>query len=220
MDNYIVPKIFEKRFTCPHCGALAGISWVEVYLDKDSDGDYYFHYNSTAYCTNTISISTCKACGEFHIWLDEEMISPLSSGVPSPNSDMPENVKNIYNEAKEVYPYSAKASAALLRLAVQHLCKELGGEGKNINDDIGKFVKDGLSIRIQRALDTIRVIGNNAVHPGTIDLDDNKETAALMFKLINIIVNEMITQPKQIDEIYSSLPQGTLDAIEKRDQIV
>jgi hypothetical protein len=39
----------------------------------------------------------------------------------------------------------------------------------------------------------------------------------MLFDLINIIVNEMITQPKQIDELYSTLPQNALDAIERRD---
>lgn len=219
MDNYIVPKLYEKRFTCPQCGTLAGISWGEVYLDKDSSGEYYFfHSENPKYFTNEVNISTCKACGGFHIWLDEKMIIPLSSGIPSPNNDMPESVKNIYNEAKAVYPYSAKASAALLRLAVQKLCIELGGDGKNINDDIGKLVQQGLPVKIQQALDAIRVIGNNAVHPGTIDLDDNKEMAALLFQFINVIVHDMITQPNSINELYSQLPQGALDAIQRRDE--
>jgi hypothetical protein len=145
------------------------------------------------------------------------MVMPITSGVPMPNEDMPENVKEIYIEAKEVLPHSPKSSAALLRLALQHLCKELGGQGNNINEDIAKFVREGLSTKIQKALDAIRVIGNNAVHPGTIDLDDNKDIATMLFDLINIIVNEMITQPKQIDELYSTLPQNALDAIERRD---
>jgi len=57
----------------------------------------------------------------------------------------------------------------------------------------------------------------NAVHPGTIDLEDNREMASLLFQFINIIVNDMITQPKSINELYSQLPQGALEAIDRRD---
>lgn len=163
-----------------------------------------------------IRVSTCRACGEYHLWLKDKMVVPVVGNIPIPNEDMPE-VKNIYLEAKEVFPYSPKSSAALLRLAIQNLYIELGGKGKNINDDIGELVKNGLTIKIQQALDAIRVIGNNAVHPGTIDLDDNKNIAALLFQFINIIVNDMITQPNNINSLYSQLPQGALDAIQRRD---
>jgi hypothetical protein len=70
---------------------------------------------------------------------------------------------------------------------------------------------------VQQALDTLRVVGNNAVHPGHLDLNDNKETAAALFGLLNFIVERMITHPKQIASLYSSLPQGNRDAIHKRD---
>lgn len=52
----------------------------------------------------------------------------------------------------------------------------LGG-GKNIDDDIVRLVKKGLNQTIQKALDAARVIGNEAVHPGTLDLKDNHDTA-------------------------------------------
>src|SRR5229473_2853992 len=54
--------------------------------------------------------------------------------------------------------------------------------------------------------DIIRVIGNNAVHPGTIDLRDDQATALALFDLLNLIVDEMITRPREIDEIYKRLP--------------
>lgn len=38
-----------------------------------------------------------------------------------PNDDMPKCVKEVYMEAREVFVYSKRASAALLRLALQLL---------------------------------------------------------------------------------------------------
>ncbi len=215
MDKYIIPKINENSFTCPHCGVLASINWSKIYINKDFRGNYFFSENYSN--SDKFTVSTCEACGKYHLWLNDKMLLPITSNVPMPNDDMPENVKNIYLEARVVYPHSAKAAAALLRLAVQELCIVLGCKGKKIDDDIKYLVQEGLSVKIQQALDSIRVIGNNAVHPGTIDLNDNPEMTALLFQFINVIVNDMITQPKSIETLYSQLPSGALDAIQRRD---
>lgn len=212
----MVPKLAETRFTCPHCGVLAGIEWNKMYIYK-SEGSHHFLYNEPENTVFILWMSTCRACGNYHLWIDNKMIAPVTTNIPKPNGDMPEEVKGIYMEARDVFPHSAKAAAALLRLALQKLCVVLGGEGKKIDDDIKKLVQDGLPIKIQQALDAIRVIGNNAVHPGTIDLDDNPDMAALLFQFINVIVHDMITQPNSINELYSQLPQGALDAIQRRD---
>lgn len=147
------------------------------------------------------------------------MVIPQVSNIPLPNQYLPESVKLIYEEARSVFPKSAKASAALLRLALQRLCKELNCKGKNINDDIKELVKGGLPPKVQKALDIIRVTGNNAVHPGEMDLDDNEQIAAKLFELLNFIVDKMIVQPMEIDSIFDGLPEVELKAIEKRDKI-
>ena len=63
------------------------------------------------------------------------------------------------------------------------------------------LVKKRLSLKVQQSLDIVRVIGNKAVHPGEIDFKDNAEIANKLFHLVNIIANEMITQPKDIDNL-------------------
>lgn len=75
----------------------------------------------------------------------------------------------------------------------------------------------GLDPRIQKALDVVRVVGSNAVHPGTIDFNDDSRIAHSLFRLVNVIVERMITEPKTIDTLFDSLPQGVIAAIEKRD---
>ena len=71
--------------------------------------------------------------------------------------------------------------------------------------------------KIQQALDTIRVIGNNAIHPGKIDVKDNLEIAHSLFKLLNFISEKMIKDNKEIENIFSSLPKDAKEAIQKRD---
>ncbi|ELQ6311205.1 DUF4145 domain-containing protein [Vibrio cholerae] len=133
---------------------------------------------------------------------------------------MPENCQQIYLEAREIASSSPKGAAALLRLCVQELIKHLGGDGQNINKDIGKLVELGLPVRIQQALDYVRVVGNNAVHPGELSLDDNPQTVTTLFGLINLIVDNQITQPKQVESLFHGLPEGAIEAVNKRDKKV
>ncbi|MDM0919560.1 DUF4145 domain-containing protein [Clostridium perfringens] len=215
-NKYVAPKINRNRFTCPNCNTLAQQVW--------STCKFFFHGNSfQTSCWNNddekilISISTCQGCYKPHIWIEDKMVQPFESNIPNANEGMPDNIKEIYNEAREVFPISPKAAAALLRLALQYLCVELGGKGKNINDDIAKMVTEGLPVQIQQALDIVRVVGNNAVHPGNLNLNDNNEIAIALFDIINIIVENRIVQPKKIDEFYNSLPEKALIGIKKRD---
>ena len=61
------------------------------------------------------------------------------------------------------------------------------------------------------------MIGAEAVHPGTIDLKDDLPTVNKIFKLVNFIAQKMISEPREIEEIYESLPKNKLDGIEQRD---
>jgi hypothetical protein len=102
-------------------------------------------------------------------------------------------------------------------VAIQKLCKELGESGDNINDDIASLVRKGLDPRIQKAMDFLRVVGNNAVHPGQIDLRDDHSTAEALFGLVNLICEKMISEPKHVEELYQKLPEEVRKKIEKRD---
>jgi hypothetical protein len=117
-------------------------------------------------------ISKCYNCQRLAIWVRDRLIYPLRGGAPTANADMPDDIRRDYEEASAILDLSPRGSAALIRLAIQKLCKHLGQPGKNINDDIKALVKDGIDSRIQKALDAVRVIGNNAVHPGQIDIQD------------------------------------------------
>lgn len=67
------------------------------------------------------------------------------------------------------------------------------------------------------ALDAIRVIGNESVHPGEIDLNESRETALMLFKLLNLIVEKTISEQKMVQDLYESLPESKRQGIEKRD---
>lgn len=132
---------------------------------------------------------------------------------------MPANIVADYEEARLIATASPRSAAALLRLCIQKLCKEIGEPGKNINDDIASLVSKGLPVIVQQALDIVRVIGNEQVHPGTLDLRDDPEIANELFGLVNFIVENQIAQPKAIKELFERLPEAKRKAIEQRDAI-
>jgi hypothetical protein len=209
MMKHFAPKRGMKAFTCPHCDVYAR-QYHHSVGHKDLGGD--IEYSKEDWLASTI----CDHCGEATLWLKNKMLHPTRGSVPPPNPDMPPAVMSDYEEAASIATLSPKAAAALLRLAIQKLCACLGGKGKNINDDIALLVKKGLPEKIQQSLDIVRVVGNNAVHPGQIDVDD-PEVVAHLFLLLNVIVETMISTPFQIENLYAGLPQGARNSIEKRD---
>lgn len=87
-----------------------------------------------------------------------------------------------------------------------------------MNTDIGNLVKNkNLPAKVQQSLDALRVIGNEAVHPGQLDLKDDTKTATSLFRLVNFIAEKMISEPKEIEAIYSKIPENKKKQIEERD---
>lgn len=136
---------------------------------------------------------------------------------PAANPDMPPEIRADYDEANTISNLSPRGAAGILRLCVQKLCKHFGEPGKNINNDIGALVKKGLSPIVQQALDGVRLTGNAALHPGELDLRDDPEMVGRLFKLVNFIVDKMISEPRQISGFYGGLPAAKLAEIDKRD---
>lgn len=205
--KYYPPIFKEEQFHCPLCGVYAKQYWA----------DCCYHLWTREYSTN-MKISRCSHCDKISYWYQDKMIVPSSGTVEFPNPDMPEDCKANYLEAREIVNLSPRGAAALLRLCIQKLMVHLGQTGKNVNNDIGELVKAGLPPLIQKSLDICRVVGNNAVHPGEIDLNDTPEIANTLFRLINVVVQDRITRPKEIEALYVTLPKGAIESIEKRDK--
>jgi len=217
-NDYVPPSFGKDAFCCPHCGVYAHQNWNMSVLIPTANGttakDFKFDI------IKDLAICLCARCNNYTLWVKASLVYPLLSLAPMPVDDMPNDVKMDFLEARIIVGISPRASAALLRLALQKLMKDLGENAKDLNQDIGNLVKKDLPVRIQRAADALRVIGNNAVHPGQIDLKDDYATAIALFTLLNIIVESMITNPTEIDQLYRSLPENALTAIDKRDKKV
>lgn len=165
-----------------------------------------------------IHLSQCFSCKKYTLWLGHKQVWPAPAFEIIGASNMPDSVRQDFDEARSVFEVSPRAASALLRVAIERLCNEITGSTAPVFENIGNLVKDGLDNRIQKALDIVRVTGNDAVHPGQIDRADSRETAITLFKLVNLIVEKMITEPQQIDALFGQISPQKRAAIERRDQ--
>lgn len=148
------------------------------------------------------------------------MIWPPSLTAPLPHEEMPEHLKGLYEEARSVSGASPRSAAALLRLLLENLLQEIAGSTDTLNRVIGQLVREEkLNSRLQKTADYLRLAGNDAVHPvAEIQAEgDTSDRVGTMFRLVNLLVQELIAGPREVEELYQGLPDSKLTAIEQRD---
>jgi hypothetical protein len=213
---HYAPNKFRTSAVCPSCGVRAQfeLGHSSKFVAQE-DGA-----SATLYINNAVTVAKCEACKRAAIFFLGRQIHPPSSGaVPRPHADMPESVRPDYQEASDILDLSPRAAAALLRLAVEKLCPELGATESDLNASIAELFASGkISSQLKEALDTLRVIGNECVHPGQIDLNDNRDPALALFNVMNFIIERAISEPQKIKEIYGMLPPEKVKGIEDRDK--
>ena len=182
-----------------------------VFLEEENKSAWSKHVNN-------LYISKCYHCKKITVWVHDNIVFPPEKQAIPPNQDLPDEIIKDFEEARAIVGLSPRGAAALLRLCIQKLCVHLGEKGKKLDDDIASLVSKGLNPLVQKSLDIVRVIGNEAVHPGVIDLNDDRDTANRLFSLINSIADQMISHPKNVEKLYEKLPPSKREAIEKRDK--
>ena len=205
---YTPPQKDSEGFNCPFCKAYSHQIWSSGYVTGNGWTQ-----------VQDVKFALCVKCKKYSIWHSYKMIHPLLGEAPLPHQDLPYDIRRDYDEASTVLSLSPRSSAALLRLAIEKLTIHILKDevGRDLNDNIKKLVDNGLPVLIQQSLDILRVIGNNALHPGQLDLKDDQQTALQLFNFVNLITDYMITKPQQTDALYQSLPEDSRKAIDKRD---
>jgi len=224
MKEHPGPSFLLKHFKCS-CGIVTQQHWVQ--LLRKNPGAFGAPPTGLWRCT-------CDACKGISVWQETAgkigVAQRVGDGVPltpmllgtGPHADMPAPVRAVYQEAQRISPASPRAAAALLRVATELLCDALLGEpdarSLKLDQKIAKLVERGLPAKCQKGLDALRVIGNNAVHPGQIDFAEAADTAGKLFTMLNVLVEQLITQPKVIDSVFiQHVSPGQQEQIRKRD---
>jgi hypothetical protein len=234
-NKVVEPEKGKNAFTCPRCGAYAKFDWLSLAAAMGVGGGMTQIIHEAA---------KCHHCGVLTLWAGEQvrrsilggggnsvsvhyayrLVYPAKMTAPEAHVDLPQECADDFEEARQVLDLSPRASAALLRLVTEKLCRQIcdvavpgSSKGKSLNDLIGEMVARGLPATIQQALDSLRVIGNESVHPGKMDIKDNRDVALRLFGLVTVVVEQTITQPKKIAELYGTLPPEKVEGIAKRD---
>jgi len=209
-DKYVAPTLDSKAFHCPHCWVLTSQNRHQL----EYGTSYYHSFDDWKVCF-------CYNCEWYSVWFEEKMIFPSGSNIPMPHTDMPESVKEIYNEAREIAWQSPRAAAALLRLALEKLTEELWETEWKLNTRIGNLKKKWFPEKAIQALDIVRITANEwGSHLGQIDLtgSDNAKLVNKLFFLLNFIVEHVITVNNQLNANYDDLPEDKKKWIENRDK--
>lgn len=216
--KFTTPAFKLDAFHCPLCGTYAHMEWENLF--------------ATHSCSTLCYEAMCSKCKNPSLWRvtqfintpfgrqdkQAELIYPDNSIAALPEEDMPDDVKVDYIEAARIYSRSPRGAAALLRLSLQKLCKHLGEDGKNINTDIRNLAaKNVLPPLVVKVADTVRIVGNNSVHPGEMSDDDFDHVASKMFELLNFIVKKGISEPKELAALYALTPEGPRKDAESKD---
>lgn len=206
VEGYVAPEYTADAFHCPHCGSYAQQHWGNKARSTDS-------------LPVTSRVSRCERCSEYAFWVDEELRYPSESSAPRPESDMPAEIKEDYNEARAIADESPRAAAALLRLATKQLLDSIDAEGESPYSMLGNLAEEGvIDERVQHAYNTLRVYGNESVHPATVNVSDDDETAIKLFELLNYIVRRTITDEEFVESMYSSIPDSKTESVESGDE--
>ena len=140
------------------------------------------------------------------VWVYDQLVWPRRAANPEPELvQAPPNVRRECEEAGQTLEASPRGAAALLRLAIEKLCKELGVSGDGVKDDTALFEREDIDARVQKVLDAARIIENNAVRPSPIGLGNDRATAETLSGLVNLICEKMIMEPRHLQAMYTKL---------------
>lgn len=213
------PALGKHTFRCPHCSKITQQHWRKNVLGRQQ--------NFPDLPVSGYRVAVCQVCNEPNIWKrafvsehgseDWIMVYPLATLAAKASAAMPQKVQELYEEARLISGCSPRAACALLRLALDELTVELKAKGKTLDDRIAAVVKMGVPPAIQRALDTTRVCGNDAVHPDQLVMEDRTEQARILFWCVNYITETLIHGHAELEQLYGAIPESKRKAIAKRD---
>ena len=92
-NEHVAPGLQGTAFHCMHCGVLAQQTW-QVLRAGAGPQSYSSGY---WYCT-------CRNCTEISIWneFNGRCVDPIIGGGPRPHLEMPEDVRQDYEEARRI----------------------------------------------------------------------------------------------------------------------
>jgi len=241
MPTNVSPRVDLDRFNCLRCTSFSHHVWTDLRVlaavnsgsskftefSDDTDSFVVDQGRFTAGFEGQQSewkASLCLSCNASTVWRNDDVVYPMSSSLPPAHPDMPASAAELYKEARDVFPLSRRASAALARAALERLLREeAGASPKDRLDDLIAHLRNRIGDPLWQLLTTIRYVGNTTLHG-----DDGQELVALflegsdadvaepMLGAMNALVEELITQPAKAASLYAMIPEGVRKSAEDK----
>lgn len=231
------PSLAKDTYRCPHCGAIAqqvwsgvGMSQAPILVDGRTGqsvegstllGTRWAEVGGWVARLNAYA-SHCISCGAESLWVGRRMVFPDVTGGPTPLPGMPEEVRVLYEEARGIASRSPRAAAAILRRAIEVLCRQVAADANprvkwdGLHNTIVEMGGRGLlHEETIEGLHAVRVVGNDALHTEMIDFDESGELLPQLFGVTNLIVREAIQVPRERKTMLSLLPEAAQDKVAK-----
>jgi hypothetical protein len=236
MPEVTLPSFMAPRFNCPHCGALSHQDWAELGWPRDEDDTLLHVMGRLTKIRDRIYGSLCLSSERLAVWHRIE-VPPLFQGSRTPrpmagtfhmiwpNSDgsveplpeeAPDIVRELWDEARQVAGLSPRSAAALLRLALQLLLDELRPGHKTIDAAIAAAYANNTPDGIVKAMDYVRVTGNQAVHDGQVQMNEDPDMLPSLFALLRYILDDKVVKEAKANRLHATLPADKLAGIEQR----
>ncbi|HEY7317728.1 MAG TPA: DUF4145 domain-containing protein [Candidatus Binatia bacterium] len=155
-----------------------------------------------------VSISYCFNCNDMCLWVYDKLVWPRSASDPEPKLHASPAIQRNDEGGSQTLDASPRGATALLRLAIEKVCKELGEAGERTKDVLESFVQEDVDARVQKVLEAMRIIESNAVPPAQIGVGDNRAIGETLSGLVYLICEKMIIEPKHLQAMYTKLREG------------
>lgn len=160
---------------CMHCLVDFHESRNETFIGHDEDGDWAIFRCDCPACNrmNLFLVSGKASSLHYGMSIADQNISlsipirPFGTSRPPCPAEVPNHIASDYKEACLVFPFSAKASAALSRRCLQNLLRDAAKvKPSDLSKEIQEVIDSGkLPSQLVDSIDAIRNIGNFAAHP-------------------------------------------------------
>jgi hypothetical protein len=238
MAKDFTPDISKSIWTCPYCQATVQQFDLGIVIQFTSSFPHQPYYETLFNGTQ------CSHCARVMIWhidssesgflqrqnqklylqhtdsgsIKAKIIYPETRSIgESPNEDIPPEIQKIYEEARAVAPHSLRAANALLRTVLEKMVIGNGGEGAKLYHKIKNLAdKNVITGQWAETLQNVRILGNEAAHPGEINFDEEVDAAFTnsIFSCINAFAQQTYTRKREDAELAKKAAE--LKALSKK----
>ncbi|EEK55914.1 hypothetical protein [Bacillus cereus] len=222
LANYYIEQYLKEEFECPHCEERAKQLWFAIKQQPWEDPKVYPLLLETSSWSQVsdisfdrdnsfellkkweFEISTCDSCMEYIIWKNERPLLGDSKIISLPHESMPDNVKQLYSEAKNVFFDSHIAANILLRLALKELIQYI--EKNKLIDCNSDKLSINLDTSLSHTLESLGILEDEGFFSPFLN---NKEVIKIdevtltIFEVVNLIVEGNI-KAKEINKRLNS----------------